>query len=50
MLDNVCRLASETRSELLRRLFKNYLETINVIKGRVHGGETLSNSTRTHAG
>jgi len=42
MLDHVCQRASETRSELLRRLFKNYLETINVIKGRIHGGKTLS--------
>ena len=41
MLDHVCQKAGETRSELLRRLLKNYLEEINVVKEYLHGEKKL---------
>jgi metal-responsive CopG/Arc/MetJ family transcriptional regulator len=36
MLDHVCRKTGDTRSELLRRLLRNYLEDLNLIRERVH--------------
>jgi len=36
MLDEVCRKTVDTRSELLRRLFRNYLNELNLIRERVH--------------
>jgi len=36
MLDQVCRKTGDTRSELLRRLFRNYLDELNIIRERVH--------------
>ena len=37
MLDRVCREAGETASELLRRLFKNYVEQMNLVRESLHG-------------
>jgi metal-responsive CopG/Arc/MetJ family transcriptional regulator len=36
MLDLVCERTGDTRSELMRRLLRNYLDQLNLMRERVH--------------
>jgi len=41
MLDRACQAIGEDRSRFISMALLNYLKDINLVRKRVHGGETL---------